>query len=306
MRFSEDRRNSIQRYFNFGSTLFWLYQRRELRRFKNFFDTVESQPLTDQQRRSIILDEQTNLVVAGAGTGKTSVIVAKAGYLIKSGRCRPENILLLAFNTDAARELAERCKNRLGVEIQASTFHALGSHIVATVETVAPTVSRLATDRQYFSRFLDTIIEELKVDESVWKEVWTFILGHLKPYKPESEFRTLAEYLAYIRTVQLRALSGHLVRSFAELDIANFLFFNGVNFEYEKRYPHQAKRYQPDFYLTDYDIWIEHFGIDRKGGTAPYIDRRRYHQEMKWKRDIHARNATRLLETYSWQSPKAF
>ena len=96
-------------------------------------------------------------------------------------------------------------------------------------------------------------------------------------------------------------MSGDLVKSFAELDIANFLFFNGVNFEYEKRYPHESKRYQPDFYLTDYDIWLEHFGIDKNGNTAPYVDRDKYRCEMEWKRGIHVQNKTKLLETYSWQ-----
>lgn len=297
----EDLRNFIRANFNFRSTLFWLYQSRQLKRFTGFFETVESQPLTDLQRRSVILDERRNLVVAGAGTGKTSVIVAKAGYLIKSGKCKPEDILLLAFNADAAKELAERCKDRLGVEIQASTFHALGNQIVGDVEPVVPTLSRLAQDRQHFSRFLDSVIDELRADAQAWKRARTFILGHLKPYKPESEFSTLAEYASYIRNVELRALSGDLVKSFAELDIANFLFFNGVNFEYERRYPHGSKRYQPDFYLTDYGIWLEHFGIDRDGGTAPYIDREKYHREMEWKRGVHAENGTRLLETYSWQ-----
>src|SRR5690606_7579255 len=149
MTISENVRNLIHTNVNFRSTLFWLHQRRELRRFEDYFDSVESQPLTELQRRSVILDERRNLVVAGAGTGKTSVIVAKAGYLIKSGKCKPEDILLLAFNTDAAQELAKRCKDRLGVEIQASTFHALGNQIVGTVEPVVPTLSRLALDRQY-------------------------------------------------------------------------------------------------------------------------------------------------------------
>jgi DNA helicase-4 len=297
----EDIRNFIQTYFNVCSTLFWLYQKRQLKRFKQFFDSVESQPLTELQRRSVILDERRNLVVAGAGTGKTSVIVAKAGYLVESGKCKPEDILLLAYNTDAAKELAERCKHRLGVEIQASTFHALGNQIIGAVEPVVPTLSRLAQDPKYFSRFLDTVIGELRADKEAWKKARTFILGHLKPYKPESEFNTLADYVSYIRTVELRALSGDLVKSFAELDIANFLFFNGVNFEYEKRYPHEPKRYQPDFYLTDFGIWLEHFGIDKKGNTAPYIDREKYHSEMKWKRGIHAQYNTKLLETYSWQ-----
>jgi DNA helicase-4 len=301
MLIGEGARNFIQTNFNLRSTLFWLHQRRELKRFKHFFDTVERQPLTDLQRRSIILDERRNLVVAGAGTGKTSVIIAKAGYLLESKKCRPEDILLLAFNTDAAGELTERCKERLGVKIQASTFHALGNHIIGAVEPVVPTLSRLAQDRQYFGQFLDAAISDLKADQRAWKKARTFILGHLKPYKPESEFRTLADYVSYVRTVELRALSGDLVKSFAELDIANFLFFNGVNFEYEKRYSHSSSRYQPDFYLTNYDIWLEHFGIDRKGNTAPYIDRDKYHREIEWKRGIHKQNNTKLLETYSWQ-----
>jgi DNA helicase-4 len=297
----EDVRNFIQSHFNVRSSLFWLHQKRALSKHRNFFDNVEGKPLTDRQRRSVILDERRNLVVAGAGTGKTSVIVAKAGYLIESGKCRPEEILLLAFNADAAKELADRCKSRLGLEIQASTFHALGNRIVGTVEPKVPTLSRLATDRQYFSGFLDYVISGLKTDKHAWKTARNFVLGHLKPYRPESEFATLAEYEAYTRTVELRALSGDLVKSFAELDIANFLFFNGVRFEYEKRYPLVSARYQPDFYLPDFDIWLEHFGIGRDGRTAPYIDRWKYHKEMEWKRGVHKTANTTLLETYSWE-----
>jgi DNA helicase-4 len=297
----EDVRNFIQSNFNIRSTLFWLRQKHALKQHKRFFDTVESKPLTDLQRRSIILDERRNLVVAGAGTGKTSVIVAKAGFLIESGKCRPDDILLLAFNADAAKELAERCRSRLGVDIQASTFHALGNRIVGTVEPKVPTLSKLATDRQHFSGFLDYVIGELKTDKEAWKKACSFVLGHLKAYREESGFTTLEEYQAYTRTVELRALSGHLVKSFAELDIANFLFFNGVRFEYEKRYPRVSTRYQPDFYLPDFDIWLEHFGIGRDGSTAPYIDRQNYHEEMEWKRGIHAENRTKLLETYSWE-----
>jgi DNA helicase-4 len=301
MLLGEDIRNFVQAHFNIRSTLFRRHQKRELQRYQKFFDTVECQPLTDLQRRSVILDEQRTLVVAGAGTGKTSVIVAKAGYLIESGKCRPEDILLLAFNADAAKELAARCKERLGVEVQASTFHALGNQIVGAVEPAVPTLSRLATDRHYFSRFLDRVIEELKADKEAWNRTRRFIIDHLKPYRSESEFSTLTEYVSFIRNVELRALSGDLVKSFAELDIANFLFINGVNFAYESRYPHEAKRYQPDFYLPDHDLWLEHFGIDRQGNTAPYIDRDRYQREMEWKRSTHAKYGTTLLETFSWQ-----
>lgn len=297
---TEDIRNFFQTGFNYRSTLFWRHQARQLAKFKTFFDSVERQPLTELQRRSVILDEQRNLVVAGAGTGKTSVIVAKAGYLIQSGKCQPEDILLLAFNADAAKELAERCQDRLGVEIKASTFHALGNEIVGAVEPVMPTLSRLATDRQHFSRFLDSVIDDIRANPKAWKRTSAFILGQLKPYREDAAFETLDQYIAYTRTVELRALSGHLVKSFAELDIANWLFYNGVKFDYERRYPHYSGRYTPDFYLPDYDLWIEHFGVDRAGNTAPFVDRNTYNTEIQWKRKIHQDNHTRLLETYSW------
>jgi DNA helicase IV len=301
MKISEEFRNFIQTYFNFRSTLFWLYQKREMHRFKNFFDSVEKQPLTKSQRRSVILDERRNLVVAGAGAGKTSVIIAKAGYLIQSGKCRADEILLLAFNKDAAKELSERCRDRLGVEVQASTFHALGNQIIRAVEPMAPRLSRLAQDRPLFGRFLRSAIEELRVEGGTWKKIRAFVLGHLKLYKTEFEFASPEEYSAYVCSIELRALSGDLVKSFAELDIANFLFFNGVNFEYEKQFPRTATRYRPDFYLTDHDLWIEHFGIDKNGNTAPFVDQEKYHRQMKWKRNIHKASNTRLVETYSWQ-----
>lgn len=298
---NEEVRNFISANFNIRSSLFWWHQRRELSKHRNLFDTIESQPLTDLQRRSVILNEQRNLVVAGAGTGKTSVIVAKVGYLIKSGKCKPEDILLLAFNNNAARELEDRCRDRLGEEVKASTFHALGNQILGEIENPIPSVSKLATDRLQFEKFVQSAISELRQDPIPWKKLRSFILGKLKPYKPETEFKTIEEYKAYTRSVELRTLSGELVKSFAELDIANFLYLKGVKYEYEPRYPNINKRYQPDFFLPDYDIYIEHFGIDRNGETAAYIDSERYSQGMAWKRQIHARNHTNLVETYSWQ-----
>jgi DNA helicase IV len=297
----DDIRNFISANFNIWSTLFWWHQKRELKRHKKFFDTIESQPLTELQRRSIILDERRNMVVAGAGTGKTSVIIAKTGYLIESGKCKADDILLLAFNNAAAKELAERCENRLGHEVRASTFHALGKQIVEEVEGKKQTVSKLATDPEKFEQFLQTVLNDLRGNPESWKKLQSFILGKLKLYRKEAEFETLPEYMAYVKSVELRALSGDLVKSFAELDIANFLFLKGVRFEYECRYPHLSAAYQPDFFLPDYDLYIEHFGVDRSGNTAPFIDAQLYRNDMERKRKTHRDNGTKLRETYSWQ-----
>ncbi|TKT57955.1 hypothetical protein FDR95_12315 [Rhizobiaceae bacterium LC148] len=64
---------------------------------KGFFDTIEKNPLTPEQRLAVVTDEDATLVLAGAGSGKTSVIVAKAAYLVERGIRKPDEILLLAF-----------------------------------------------------------------------------------------------------------------------------------------------------------------------------------------------------------------
>ena len=56
------------------------------------------------------------------------------------------------------------------------------------------------------------------------------------------------------------------VKSYEELVIANYLYINGINYEYEKPYEHdisdkEHRQYHPDFYLTDNSIYLEHFGI---------------------------------------------
>ena len=60
----------------------------------------------------------------------------------------------------------------------------------------------------------------------------------------------------------LDTIQGEKVKSVEELTIANFLYLKGIKYEYEKAYPHGNVPYRPDFYLTDYDIYLEHFGVD--------------------------------------------
>nr|WP_236658028.1 UvrD-helicase domain-containing protein [Limnohabitans sp. TS-CS-82] len=57
--------------------------------------------------------EDCNLVIAAAGSGKTSVLVAKVGYLVKKGYASPEEILVLSFNASVADEIEARIKERL-------------------------------------------------------------------------------------------------------------------------------------------------------------------------------------------------
>jgi DNA helicase-4 len=61
------------------------------------------------------------------------------------------------------------------------------------------------------------------------------------------------------------------------------------------------RQYQPDFYLPDYGIWIEHFGVDRDWNTSHDVDSQRYIEDIYWKRKIHLINSTHLIETFNYE-----
>ena len=84
----------------------------ELDELQDFFDEIESNPLTPEQRLAVVTDEDATLVLAGAGSGKTSVIVAKAAHLMHRGIRQPSEILLMAFGAKAAEEMTIRISTR--------------------------------------------------------------------------------------------------------------------------------------------------------------------------------------------------
>lgn len=102
-----------------------------LEQYREFFDSVESSPLNASQARAVVNGERSLLVLAGAGSGKTSVLVARAGWLLARGEAAADQILLLAFGCQAAQEMDERIRERLASDdITARTFHSLALHII--------------------------------------------------------------------------------------------------------------------------------------------------------------------------------
>ncbi|AYL60958.1 DNA helicase IV [Citrobacter pasteurii] len=112
-----------------------------------FFQKIESSPLNPAQARAVVNGEQSLLVLAGAGSGKTSVLVARAGWLLARGEAAAEQILLLAFGRKAAQEMDERIRERLNTQdVTTRTFHSLALHIIQQGSKKVPTVSKLEND----------------------------------------------------------------------------------------------------------------------------------------------------------------
>lgn len=161
-----------------------------LSRYSDFFQHVETSPLNSSQALSVINGEDNVLVLAGAGSGKTSVLVARAGWLLLRKLAKAEQILLLAFGRKAAQEMNERIQERLQQEdIEAKTFHALALYIIREGSNKSPAISEFETDSQKRGELLlnewRTQCSTKKAQAKGWRE---WLTEELQWDVPEGEF----------------------------------------------------------------------------------------------------------------------
>lgn len=264
--------------------------------------------LNEDQLQAVLHDEDRALVVAGAGTGKTSTIVGKVEYLLSAGLAKPDDILLMAFTRKAAEEMRERLARVTGADVAVLTFHALGLRIHAESHGRKPSLSRLAEDDRALLAALGGFVDSLIDDPVSRGSAIEFLSFFRYPLRPEETFRSTHERHQYAKGHDLRDLRGTQMKSVQETMIANWMLLNGIEYEYERDYEHltasvRHRQYRPDFYLPQYGIYIEHFGVDRNGNPPPFFsDGAKYLEGMQWKRQLHQRNRTTLVETFSYQA----
>ena len=286
-----------------------------LEREKEFFDHFESNPLTNEQRKAVVTDEDSTLVLASAGSGKTSVITAKVAHLLKNKMSQANQILVLAYARNAATEMKDRFQKSIGTEVNVTTFHALGYDIINSVDGKKPALAAFVGDdiglRNHLKDIIQTHLFHLKPIRNLLIKWFSELMV---PYRTEWDFKTLDEYYTFVEEKNFRTLKGHLVKGYEELLIANWLFINGINYEYESTYEidipgYDRREYQPDFFLPEAGIYIEHWGVrwqkNSKGekflATAPGRDQEDYIKGIEWKRAIHQKYDTKLIETFSYE-----
>ncbi|MCX7737432.1 MAG: UvrD-helicase domain-containing protein [Candidatus Kapabacteria bacterium] len=308
----------------------------ELKVYDSFFDNVEGRKLDKQQREAVITDEDNNLVVAGAGSGKTTTIVGKMNYIIDRYKAKPEEILLISFTNKSSKTLADRI-NIPGV--RALTFHKFGLDTITEVEKVKPSLF----DEKNFKKIIIESFNQNLTQKIYLEKVVDYFLNHLKIDKSLFDFKNQGEHFQYLKDMDYKAFipstvpnkgkqtyNYEIVKSIQECKIANFLFFNRVFYYYERPYPYDTStsehsQYRPDFTIVK-DItkiegdeirepnsslvFLEHFGIDRQNNVPkffaepgePYeFAKKKYLDKIDWARKLHKRNRTELIETFSYE-----
>lgn len=92
-----------------------------------------TQGLNPEQTEAALHSEGPLLILAGAGSGKTTVLVSRTGEIISSGKAKPHQIAVMTFTNKAARELKERVERKIGRtarHIWTGTFHSFGLKIL--------------------------------------------------------------------------------------------------------------------------------------------------------------------------------
>lgn len=319
--------SSLSEYFESANNQFI---QNESAKYDSLFSNIDGKSLDEQQRRAVINDEDRILVLAGAGSGKTLTISAKVKYLYDIKKVNPKEILLISFTKKSAQEMTERIQNKLNIPVEATTFHKLGLDIIKKANDFRPEIA----DENALSQFVHNFFENEVVNHpdlvKALTEYFAYFLeipddlekhsslGELYEEEKNADLETLKSKYdreKYIKDTGIeksksyKTLKNEQVKSLEETKIANFLFMNGIKYEYEKLYPFESddtlrKAYKPDFYLTDYDIYLEHFGIS-KDFTVPWlspVEEKKYLDGIQWKRAFHQEHNTRLIETYSYYS----
>lgn len=283
---------------------------RRLSEYRAFFDGKQNNTneLDNFQRRAIVIDEKHNLVLAGAGAGKTAVLTSKIAYLIKrqdKPKITPKKILVLAFNNSAVAEIRKRIKEKFQIDgVNITNFHKLGCQIIRDETDTLPQLFERGIDKDINAR-LKSLFNELLENEEYQELFLEYLSNHLDE---DIAFEDKKNYYDYMKNKRYTTLKNERVKSIAERDIANFFFKHNIEYEYEKKadwIKDNKQEYRPDFYLPKYDVYIEHWGLNRENKVPEWFDgknpTKKYLSDKKWKLDQFEKYNKLLIESWSYE-----
>ena len=291
----------------------------------NILKDVDSTVLLDEdQRRVVLTDEDYCLVVAGAGAGKTTTMAAKVKYLVDKKKIKPSQILVVSFTNKAVNELKEKIQGALGIECPIATFHSTGNAVLH-INSPEEKLNIVDNSKLYFvirDYFRESIMRN---DDIVNKLIMFFASYFDAPYEGDdlnsffvniakANYSTLRSDLEEFkrevidaRTKKSVTIQNEILKSHQEVEIANFLYLNNIDYEYEPVYqydvPNARKPYTPDFIIFQdgKTAYLEHFGVSENGENHRYSQDEldRYKKAVNDKVRLHRKHGTTLIYTFS-------
>ncbi len=295
--------------------------------FNNMYKDIDNNiKLDKEQVKAILSDEDSALIIAGAGTGKTTTMASKVKYLVDVKHIEPSQIVVMSYTKKATEELEKRINIDFGINANVTTFHSLGFKYTRSIfsnhkcyvvdENIKNKIFLEYFENKIFNdkNKVKEIIQLFNADEDNKWLFGSFFLenynkyvsfdDYFDAYKKHkiSEVGDLDSMLdsmieSSLNKEHIYTIKGELVKSKGEALIANFLFCNGIDYEYEKIFPNMVsynKTYKPDFTLNlgGEDIYLEYFGLS----NYEQDEMHRYEKVRKIKEDYHKKHHTKFIK----------
>ncbi len=279
--------------------------------------------LDEDQRKVILTDEDYCLVIAGAGAGKTTTVAAKVKFLVEKKGIEPRDILVISFTNKAVGELREKINKDLYIDCPIATFHSTGNAILRIND---PEPLNIFEGSKLYFLLQDYFKQAILTNESLVNNLIMFFASYFEdPYEGadlneffnktakanyttmRSELDEFRREVVDARTKKKVTIQNEVLRSYQEVQIANFLYLNNIEYEYEPIYPYNItfsrKPYTPDFIIRQGKkvAYIEHFGVTEDGQNSRFSEEelKRYKLSVNDKVRLHREHGTTLIFTFS-------
>lgn len=255
--------------------------------FENMFKKIDKNIKLDQNQINIIESESENLmVIAGAGSGKTTTISAKVNYLIDKKNIKAEEILIISFTNKAVDELKDRINKDFHHQTKIVTFHKLGYEIINSNSTRK--FSIMTDNKKIIKNYIEKeiILDKKNLKKFVSMFNLYFDNKNLLEYKKET--------IKNISTNQkLEKIKKYLTNNNLTEKLAYIFYIHDIAYEYQKPYPYD-KNYKPDYTITHNNkiYYIEHFQISK-------LKKMNYSFQIKKIKSIHNKHKTNLIVLYN-------
>ncbi len=304
------------------------YIKRQMQSEKEYLDQIlkDVDPaimLDEDQRKVILTDEDYCLVIAGAGAGKTTTVAAKVRYLVEKKGIEPKDILVISFTNKAVGELREKINKDLRIDCPIATFHSTGNAILKIND---PQPLNIFEGSKLYFLLQNYFKQSILTNEALVNNLIRFFASYFEaPYEGNdlneffnktakanyttmrSELDEFRREVVDARTKKMVTIQNEILRSYQEVQIANFLYLNSIDYEYEPIYPYNIKfsqkPYTPDFIIKQGDkvAYIEHFGVTEEGKNDRFTEEEltRYKNCVNDKVKLHRKHGTTLIYTFS-------
>jgi len=263
--------------------------------------------LDEEQQAAIVTDETYNLVVAAAGSGKTEVLITRIAYLIarKPDSVQPSRILAIAYQRKAKEEIEQRLSDRYGIEnVNVRTFHKLGKDILEQAGKKLGRAEILDGNKKH--ELIRAYLEKRIVNEPEFYRLFLRYAKTIHDKEKKDGLRDREEVLTYARERSYSSIDGTVVRSIAEKEIMDFFLTHRLDGKpiavtYEPSI--DGLPFQPDFYLPEYDLFIEHWALKANGELPEGFSQssEEYKESMAFKKKWFVDHNRALVETYTYE-----